>query len=52
MLARILLTPSVMTVSRGTGVDCFSLTPSLRGAERRSNPVFLIGLWIASLRSQ
>jgi hypothetical protein len=29
-----------------------SLTPSLRGAKRRSNPVFLRGLWIASLRSQ
>src|SRR5882724_3756187 len=29
MLACILLTPSVMTVSRGTGVDCFSLMPSL-----------------------
>ena len=26
--------------------------PSLRGAKRRSNPVFFRGFWIASLRSQ
>ncbi len=29
-----------------------SLSASLRGAKRRSNPEFHVGLWIASLRSQ
>jgi hypothetical protein len=34
------------------GVMRTTLSPSLRGAKRRGNPVFIRGFWIASLRSQ
>ena len=38
-------------ITEWVGMDC--LSPSLRGAKRRSNPFFLCAVrWIASLRSQ